>query len=209
MHSCCFHLPAFHIFNREIQYLKENIDQLDLASQVRPLSPLTLSRIEPDALPPSTGRRRHPHVARRTRLAAQRPPRHRRPRHRERARVARPRPVGRRPARERVARHRQACDRPVLQDGHPPGPERAQPPDARRLRPDAHARRGAPGHGEVLPPHRHGPLPRHAARVGPVVRRGAADQAERRPDLVRVGRAHRRLPEHARVHQRRGPVRVL
>ncbi|KPV74745.1 uncharacterized protein RHOBADRAFT_53693, partial [Rhodotorula graminis WP1] len=34
MHSCCFHLPAFHIFNREIQYLKENIDQLDLASQV-------------------------------------------------------------------------------------------------------------------------------------------------------------------------------
>ncbi|BGP40239.1 hypothetical protein JCM10449v2_004197 [Rhodotorula kratochvilovae] len=34
MHSCCFHLPAFHIFNPDIRFFKENIDQLDIASQV-------------------------------------------------------------------------------------------------------------------------------------------------------------------------------
>ncbi|GAA6038180.1 hypothetical protein JCM8097_005780 [Rhodosporidiobolus ruineniae] len=34
MHSCCFHLPAFHAFAPEVRYFKENIDNLDLASQV-------------------------------------------------------------------------------------------------------------------------------------------------------------------------------
>lgn len=35
MHSCCFHLPAFHVFSPEINYFKANVDQLDIASQVR------------------------------------------------------------------------------------------------------------------------------------------------------------------------------
>ncbi|GAA5875336.1 hypothetical protein JCM3774_005782 [Rhodotorula dairenensis] len=34
MHSCCFHLPAFHVFSPEIDYFKANVDQLDIASQV-------------------------------------------------------------------------------------------------------------------------------------------------------------------------------
>ncbi|GAA5983536.1 hypothetical protein JCM10908_000323 [Rhodotorula pacifica] len=34
MHSCCFHLPAFHVFSPEVNYFKANIDQLDIASQV-------------------------------------------------------------------------------------------------------------------------------------------------------------------------------
>jgi hypothetical protein len=37
MHSCCFHLPAFHIFSPEVSYFKENVDRLDTASQVRRL----------------------------------------------------------------------------------------------------------------------------------------------------------------------------
>ncbi|GAA6003790.1 uncharacterized protein JCM10292_003376 [Rhodotorula paludigena] len=34
MHSCCFHLPAFHIFSPDVQFFKEHVDSLDLASQV-------------------------------------------------------------------------------------------------------------------------------------------------------------------------------
>ncbi|GAA5850537.1 hypothetical protein JCM8547_001907 [Rhodosporidiobolus lusitaniae] len=34
MHSCCFHLPAFHAFAHDINFFKGNIDNLDLASQV-------------------------------------------------------------------------------------------------------------------------------------------------------------------------------
>ncbi|BGP24743.1 zn(2)-C6 fungal-type transcription factor [Rhodotorula toruloides] len=34
MHSCCFHLPAFHIFSPEVSYFKSNIDRLDIAGQV-------------------------------------------------------------------------------------------------------------------------------------------------------------------------------
>ncbi|GAA5917029.1 hypothetical protein JCM5296_001820 [Sporobolomyces johnsonii] len=34
MNSCCFHLPAFHIFSPNIQFYKEHIDTLDLQSRV-------------------------------------------------------------------------------------------------------------------------------------------------------------------------------
>ncbi|GAA6007000.1 hypothetical protein JCM10207_009166 [Rhodosporidiobolus poonsookiae] len=34
MHSCCFHLPAFHIFEPQVRFFKENVDHLDLANQV-------------------------------------------------------------------------------------------------------------------------------------------------------------------------------
>ncbi|GAA5989890.1 hypothetical protein JCM11641_001962 [Rhodosporidiobolus odoratus] len=34
MHSCCFHLPAFHAFAPDVPYYKDNIDSLDIASQV-------------------------------------------------------------------------------------------------------------------------------------------------------------------------------
>ncbi|GAA5886126.1 hypothetical protein JCM6882_004273 [Rhodosporidiobolus microsporus] len=34
MHSCCFHLPAFHAFAPFVNYYKENVTTLDLASQV-------------------------------------------------------------------------------------------------------------------------------------------------------------------------------
>ncbi|GAA5965372.1 hypothetical protein JCM3765_004874 [Sporobolomyces pararoseus] len=33
MNSCCYHLPAFHVFNPSIQYYKQNLDTLDVASQ--------------------------------------------------------------------------------------------------------------------------------------------------------------------------------
>ncbi|KDE08881.1 hypothetical protein MVLG_00978 [Microbotryum lychnidis-dioicae p1A1 Lamole] len=34
MHSCCSHLPAFRPFASRVQYFKENIDRLDLSSQI-------------------------------------------------------------------------------------------------------------------------------------------------------------------------------
>ncbi|BGP16435.1 hypothetical protein JCM10213v2_004437 [Rhodosporidiobolus nylandii] len=34
MHSCCFHLPAFHAFAPQVDYFRRNIDNLDIASQV-------------------------------------------------------------------------------------------------------------------------------------------------------------------------------
>ncbi|GAA5940888.1 Zn(II)2Cys6 transcription factor domain-containing protein [Sporobolomyces koalae] len=33
MASCCYHLPAFHVFNPHIMYYKQNIDTLDVASR--------------------------------------------------------------------------------------------------------------------------------------------------------------------------------
>lgn len=38
MNSCCYHLPAFHVFNPHIAYYKENLNSLDVASRVRPVS---------------------------------------------------------------------------------------------------------------------------------------------------------------------------
>jgi hypothetical protein len=38
MHSCCFHLKAFSVFKDRITYYRANLQNLDISSQVRPLT---------------------------------------------------------------------------------------------------------------------------------------------------------------------------
>jgi len=48
MNSCCYHLPAFHILDPNIAYYKQNLNNLDVASQVSlydHLSPRNRSRL--------------------------------------------------------------------------------------------------------------------------------------------------------------------